>query len=72
MSEMRMRSGLSLCLTVIVYPFTFYFKLVCKEMREDSMGTNQPFPKGNPMAIKPSPLATNCRSLAEVSSPRAT
>ena len=34
------------------------------------MGINQSFPKGNPMASQPSPLATNRRSLAEVSSPR--
>lgn len=34
------------------------------------MGVNQSFPKGNPLAIQPSPLATNHRSLAEASSPR--
>lgn len=65
-----MRTGLSLWLTVIIYPFTFHFKLACEEMREDLMGVNQSFPKGNPTAIQPSPLATNHRSLAEVSIPR--
>lgn len=66
-----MWTKLCLWFTVIVYPFLFYFKPVCKEMWKDSMGINQSFPKGNHVSIQPSPLASHPGSLAEGSSPRA-